>query len=115
MNNTSTPVVAPAATPGRLARWAIGFGGAAIALTALAIGTYAVGYAVGGEDAVSDTWVGMLSAGSYFGAVGMSLAAFVLGVTAKVKHDHSPLLWLPLAVLPALVAFVVLGEAFWWE
>lgn len=115
MNNTSTHVVATSATPGRLASWAIGLGGAAIGLTALAIGTYAVGYAVGGEDAVSDNWVGWLSAGSYFGAVGTSLAAFVLGVTAKVKHDRSPLLWLPLAVLPALVTFVVLGEAFWWE
>jgi hypothetical protein len=115
MNNTSTPVVAPAATPGRLARWAIGLAETAVGLTALAIGTYAVGYAVGGDDAVSDNWVGMLSAGSYFGAVGMSLAAFALGVTAKVRHDHSPRLWLPLAVLPALVAFVVLGEAFWWE
>jgi hypothetical protein len=115
MNNTSTRVTAPAATPGRLARWAIGLGGAAVGLAALAIGVYGVGYAVGGEDAVSDNWVGMLSAGSYFGAVGVSLAAFALGVTAKIRHDHSPLLWLPLAVLPALVAFVVLGEAFWWE
>lgn len=114
MNNTSTRV-APPTTPSPLGRWAVGLGATAVGLTALALGTYGVGYAVGGEDAVSDNWVGMLSAGSYLGAVGMSLVAFVLGVTAKVKHDHSPLLWLPLAVLPALVTFVVLGEAFWWE
>lgn len=115
MNNTSTPVVAPAATQNRLGRWAVWLAAAAVGLAALAIGIYGVGYAVGGEHAVSDNWVAMLSAGSYFGAVGTSLAAFALGVTAKAKHDHSPLLWLPLLVLPALVSFVVLGEAFWWE
>jgi hypothetical protein len=33
----------------------------------------------------------------------------------KVEHEPWTLLWLPLSVFPALAAFLVLGEAFWWE
>ena len=41
--------------------------------------------------------------------------AFALALAARIRHEHARLLWLPLAVFPALVLFVVLGEAFWWE
>jgi uncharacterized membrane protein len=44
-----------------------------------------------------------------------SLAAFALAVFAKVKHERWALLWLPLSVFPALCAFLLVGEAFWWE
>jgi hypothetical protein len=36
-------------------------------------------------------------------------------VAARLSHDHSGRLWLPILLFPALLAFVVLGEAFWWE
>jgi hypothetical protein len=52
---------------------------------------------------------------SLLGGLLASLAAFALAVVAKVKHERWALLWLPLSVLPALLAFVVLGEALWWE
>ena len=44
-----------------------------------------------------------------------SLAAFVLALDAKLGHEPWAWLWLPLALFPAMLVFVVLGEAFWWE
>jgi hypothetical protein len=74
-----------------------------------------VAYAIGGWDAIEDTWVGFLGVVSLLGGLLASLAAFALAVVAKVKHERWSLLWLPLSVFPALFAFLVLGEAFWWE
>ena len=48
------------------------------------------------------------------GLVG-SLAAFVLAIIAKVRHERWALLWLPLCVFPAFALFLVLGEALWRE
>jgi hypothetical protein len=44
-----------------------------------------------------------------------SLAAFVLAIVAKIRHEHWAWLWLPLGVFPGMILFAVLGEAFWWE
>jgi hypothetical protein len=76
---------------------------------------FAVAYAIGGSDAIEDTWVGFLGVVALLGGLLASLAAFALAVVAKVKHERWTLLWLPLSVFPALLAFLVLGEAFWWE
>lgn len=100
---------------GRLARWAVRlsavFGTAAVA----SIAAVAFAYAVGAESAVEDTWLGWLLAHlALTGFVG-SLAAFLAAVVATVRHERWVLLWLPLCVFPALLAFLVLGEALWWE
>jgi hypothetical protein len=86
--------------------------GAAFAATVAAI---AIAYAAGGEGAIEDNWLGVLLA--TVAAVGLtgSLAAFVLAIIAKVRHERWALLWLPLCLFPALLLFLVLGEAFWWE
>jgi hypothetical protein len=76
---------------------------------------FAVAYAIGGSGATEDNWVGFLGAVSLLGGLLASLAAFALAVVAKVKHERWALLWLPLSVFPALLAFLLLGEAFWWE
>lgn len=57
----------------------------------------------------------VLGAVSLIGGLLASLTAFALAVVAKVKHERWTLLWFPLSVFPALFAFVVLGEVFWWE
>ena len=54
---------------------------------------------------------GMVAAIAFLGSV----AAFVLAIVAKVQHEHSVWLWLPLGLFPAMIVFVVLGEAFLWE
>ncbi len=102
-------------THSRLARWAVRllavFGVAVVAT----IVTFAVGYAVGGQDAIEDNWVAVL--GAIMALVGLlaSFAAFVLAIVAKIRRERWTLLWAPLGAFPAVVAFLVLGEAFWWE
>lgn len=100
---------------GRLARWAVGLAMAATAAVAAAPASYAVAFATGGTDAVEDNWAAYLVGALLLGGLLVSLVAFALAVVAKVEHERWALLWLPLSVLPALVAFLVLGEAFWWE
>jgi hypothetical protein len=77
--------------------------------------TIAVLYAAGAESAIEDTWFGaLLAILALFGVLG-SLVAFVLALVAQIRHEHWAWLWLPLGVFPAMILFVVLGEAFWWE
>jgi hypothetical protein len=76
---------------------------------------FAVAYAVGGSAAVDDTWIGLLLAVALLGGLAASLVAFVLALMAGVKHVRWRPLWLPLALFPAILAFLVLGELFWWE
>ena len=111
-----TPISAgPAHMHTGVARWAVWLAEAAAAGTAIAFASYGVAYVVGGSSAVEDNWVAILVATSFFGGLLASAVAFMLAVTVKVKHERWTLLWLPLSVFPALLAFLVLGEAFWWE
>ena len=84
-------------------------------MTAIAFAVYGVAFVVGGSSAVEDNWVAILVLVLFFGGFLASVIAFVLAVAVKVKHEQWRLLWLPLSVFPVLLAFVVLGEAFWWE
>lgn len=84
----------------RLAQWAVwlsvGFG-TAFAATVATLALWGFG--------------GPVALVAFLGA----LAAFVLAVDAKVRHERWAWLWLPLCMFPAMLVFVVLGEAFWWE
>lgn len=86
--------------------------GGVFALSGAAV---AVAYAVGGEGAVEDTWLG-----SALGLVAVvaftgSLTAFVWALVDGVRYDRVATLWLPLSVFPACVLFLALGEILWWE
>jgi hypothetical protein len=96
-------------------KWAVGLAVAAAVAIATSFAILAVAYAIGGSGATEDNWVGFLVMVSLLGASLASLAAFALAIVAKVKHERWAPLWLPLSVFPALLAFVVLGEALWWE
>jgi hypothetical protein len=96
-------------------KWAVGLAVAATVAIAASFAILAVAYAIGGSGATEDNWVGFLVMVSLLGASLASLAAFALAIVAKVKHERWAPLWLPLSVFPALLAFVVLGEALWWE
>jgi hypothetical protein len=87
---------------------------AAILVLAVAA-LFAIAYAIGGEDATSDNWVGLITMLGLYGGLLSSLGAFVMAFVAWRVEEFSRTLWLPLAVFPALVAFIVLGEAYWWE
>lgn len=98
-----------------LTRWAVGIAATVAALLVLTGAIFAVAYARGGSAGFSDNWVGFLGAVAIIGGLIASLAAFVLAIVARVKHEKWAWLWLPLSVFPALLVFVVLGEVFWWE
>jgi hypothetical protein len=74
-----------------------------------------VAYAVGGSEAISDNWVGMLAAVALLGGLLASLVAFSMAVLARVKHEQWALLWLPLSLFPGLLVVVVLAETLWIE
>ena len=110
---TAHPVSGRASVPAgrdsvhtRLTRWGFGIA-AAVAITILVSGAiFAVAYAVGGPGATEDNWVGLIAAVSLLGGLVASLAAFALALAAKIKHEQWALLWLPLLLFPALLAFL---------
>lgn len=102
-------------TSRRLALWGVGLAAVVAVLIVFSAVIFAVAYARGGSDAISDNWVGFLGAVAILGGLPTSLTAFALAIAARVRHQQWAWLWLPLSVFPALFAFVVLGEVFWWE
>lgn len=119
---TADPVPGPARTSAgparghsRVARWAVGLAAGVAVVIVVSYTIFAVAYAAGGEDAVSDNWVGFLGAVALLGGLVVSLAALVLAVAARVRHEQWPLLWLPLALFPVLFTVVVLVETLWIE
>lgn len=111
-----TPIPAgPAHVHAQMARWSVRLAEAAAVIVAFAFAVFGVAYLIGGMEASEDNWVGFLIVASFFGGFLTSVTAFVMAVAVKVKHERWTLLWLPLSVFPALLAFLVLGEAFWWE
>lgn len=101
--------------PGALARAAVGTAGVVAGVVTAASALVGVAYAVGGDDAISDNWVGFIGGVALLGGLSTSLVAFVLAVLARIGQDRWRLLWLPLLLFPGLMALVVLAEAFWLE
>ncbi|MBK9178073.1 MAG: hypothetical protein IPM45_00635 [Acidimicrobiales bacterium] len=98
-----------------MARWAVGLAAAVVVVIVVSYAMLAVAYAIGGDDAISDTWIGYLAGYSLIGGLLASLVALALAVVAKSTHERWTLLWLPLSVFPALFATVVLLETLWIE
>lgn len=98
-----------------LARVSVGLATAAASAVVAAGALFGSAIAIGGTTATEDNWVGMTTVALILVGAVTSLVAFVLAITVRIKHEHWPLLWLPMSVFPALVAFLALGEAFWWE
>lgn len=99
----------------RLGSWSVTLAALVALVVPAAYAVFGVALAVGGEDAVSDTWVGYLAGIALIAGLVVSLAAFAMAVVVKVRHESRRLLWLPLTVFPVLLATVVLVEAFWME
>lgn len=53
--------------------------------------------------AVVGVAAGMLGAGGAGAGMVLAVIAFGLAVTARVRHDHWPVLWFPLLLLPVLL------------
>ncbi|HEY3293198.1 MAG TPA: hypothetical protein VGJ85_06175 [Candidatus Nanopelagicaceae bacterium] len=102
-------------TKNRETQWAIALATTVSAVVIFSGALFGIAYLVGGSNAVSDNWVGFLVAMSFLGGLTISLLAFVLGITAWIRHGRAPWLWVPVVVFPSLLAFIVLGEIFWWQ
>jgi hypothetical protein len=100
---------------GGLAKLALGLALVVAGAVLVAAAIFAVAYAVGGADATEDNWVGFVAVVGLVGGLLASLVTFAVALGAWFRHERSRLLWLPLLLFPALLAFIVLGEAFWWE
>jgi amino acid transporter len=104
-----SPVAVPSADPAPRskphARWAVGLGILVAVGCAAAIATYAVASTA----TTNGSWFSFLGGVALLLAVLTSMGAFAMAVTAKIQRDHSLLLWLPVALFPAIVAFIVLS------
>jgi hypothetical protein len=106
--NTALHLARRPASIGGMARRLAGL---ALAVLALSAALLALAWAIGGEDAVSDNWVGMTVAVGFFSGLVGSFVALVAAVLAGLHHEPWSRMWLPLATFPAVAAVVVLLEA----
>jgi hypothetical protein len=90
---------------------------ASLSLVVLALGAVLFGtaWAIGGEDAVSDNWVGMSVVVALFTGLTGSFVALLLAAYAGMRHHRWSELLLPLVTFPAVVVAVALLEAFVFE
>lgn len=118
---TALPTVHPEAHPAAARTrhpWstpAFGLAAVVVVIVVLAAGTFAAAYAIGGQEATSDNWVGVVTVVGLVGGLLSSVGAFAPAVGARLAHERTWLTWLPLLLFPTLLLLLVLGEAFWWE
>lgn|GEM_PF-1958178 len=105
----------PVSSNSSLARWAFRLAAGAPVAIGTGLVLFGVADVVGGSDATSDNWVGVLVGFGLLAGLLASFAGFLLAAAAKIMHEPWLILWLPLSMFPAVLAFFVLGEAFWWE
>lgn len=90
---------------------------AALALVVLVFAAVLFGgaWVLGGEDAVSDNWVGVTVVVAFFVGLFGALAAMLTAGFAGLRHEPWSRVWVPLATFPAVVVIVGLLEAFVFE
>jgi chromate transport protein ChrA len=89
--------------------------GLALAVLVFAAVLFASAWAIGGEDAVSDNWVGVSVVVGFFAGLLGSFVALVAAIVAGLRREPWSRLWLPLATFPAVAVVVVLLEALVFE
>jgi hypothetical protein len=81
----------------------------------VSIGVIAVAYVLGDANAVEDNWAGFALGFVAFAGLLGALLGFVLGVVSGLRGEGWRDVWLPLALIPAIVTVLVIGELFVWE
>ncbi|HEX5916522.1 MAG TPA: hypothetical protein VFY76_01655 [Nocardioides sp.] len=89
--------------------------GVALVVLVLAAALFGSAWAIGGEDAVSDNWVGLTVMFGFFAGVVGSFVALATAVFAVLRGEPTSRMWLPLATFPAVVIVAVALEAFVFE
>jgi H+/Cl- antiporter ClcA len=101
--------------PLRTARPAVVLAEVSAVVVGLGVATLLVAFAIGGDPAISDTFIAYLAGVAMVGGLFGSLIAFLLAGFARIRHEVAARLWLPLALFPALLTLLVLAEVFWLE
>ena len=101
--------------PAQLGRWAVRLAQGTLAVVVPSSAVLGIALATGGQDAISDNWVGYLGGVALIGGLTVSLVAFLLALATRMRHREVKLLWLPLALFPSLAAVVAAVELFWME
>jgi len=114
---TVGPVPAPRSFDGptHLGRWAVRLAGGTLAVLVPSYAVVGVALAAGGQDAISDNWIGYLGGFALVGGLSVSLVAFLMALASRLRHREVKLLWLPLALFPTLAVVVAAVELFWME
>lgn len=114
---TVRPVPAPRSFDGptHLGRWAVRLAGGTVAVLVPTYTILGVALATGGQDAISDNWIGYLGGIALIGGLAVSLTAFLMALVTRMRHREVRLLWLPLALFPSLASVVLVVELFWME
>jgi hypothetical protein len=116
MTASPTPRNVPVRSGGdhtvQLARWATGLAAGVVAVLVVAYTLVGITWIVDGADQIEDTWIGFFGAVALIGGLATSLIAFGLAVVVRNRNVRSRMLVLPLTVFPALLAVLVLLEAF---
>lgn len=101
--------------PAHLGRWAVRLAEGTVAVVVPSYAVLGIALAAGGQDAISDNWIGYLGGVALIGGLSVSLVAFLMALAVRMRHREVKLLWLPLALFPSLAAIVAAVELFWME
>ncbi len=114
---TIGPVPAPRSFdgPAQLGRWAVRLAVGTVAVLVPASTVVGVALATGGQDAISDNWVGYLGGFALIGGLAVSLMGFLMALASRLRRSGVRWLWLPLALFPTLALVVAAVELFWME
>lgn len=96
-----------------LGRWAIMLAVMAAGVVPAAYALVALVLAIGGPSASDDALAALLGKVASFVGLAMALAAFLLAGASRIRREPIDTLWFAFALLPALVAVVVLVYFFW--
>ena len=94
---TSTP---------RLARWAVRLAAGVLVAITVSYLVYGAVWATAGANAVTERAVEDQTYAVYLGGLAASVVAFALAIVSRGREHSWKGLWLPLSVLPALVALL---------
>lgn len=114
---TVGPVPAPRSFDGptQLGRWAVRLAAGTVAVLVPSYTILGVALATGGQDAISDNWIGYLGGIALIGGLAVSLMAFLMALATRRRHRDVRRLWLPLSLFPTLALVVAAVELFWME
>jgi hypothetical protein len=99
----------------RIAPWSVRAATVVAGVLVAAFAIFLTTYLTGGWAAIDDVWVGAVVGGALLGGLFVSLVAFIGALTVVMRHERWPALWLPLLLFPTILAFLAVGELFWWE